>query len=160
MSYDTLAQALRDIIDPIAHMERNLEEGYSLDGHAALRAINSREFYVNLARQALSTAEAEKPTQAALDVLAERQRQIDAEGWAPERDDAYTDDELAKAAAAYAMCSVTTDRGHLALSLWPWDHEWFKPSGSRRNLIKAGALILAEIERLDRAQLKQAGSAQ
>ncbi len=91
-------------------------------------------------------------TQAAQDVLAERQRQISAEGRTPEHDDAYTADELAKAAAAYAVCSVVTDRGHLALSLWPWDHEWFKPSGSRRNLVKAGALILAELERLDRAE--------
>ena len=34
---------------------------------------------------------------------------------------------------------------------WPWAPEWWKPSSYRRNLIKAGALIIAEIERLDRA---------
>lgn len=34
---------------------------------------------------------------------------------------------------------------------WPWDFQWFKPSDDRRNLVKAGALILAELERLDRA---------
>jgi hypothetical protein len=29
--------------------------------------------------------------------------------------------------------------------------EWWKPTNRRRDLVKAGALILAEIERLDRA---------
>ena len=28
---------------------------------------------------------------------------------------------------------------------------WFKPTTPRRDLVKAGALIIAEIERLDRA---------
>ena len=36
--------------------------------------------------------------------------------------------------------------------LWPWLSSWWKPSTNRRDLVKAGALILAEIERLDRAE--------
>lgn len=36
---------------------------------------------------------------------------------------------------------------------WPWDPEWWKPSDDPiRNLVKAGALIAAEIDRLQRAQ--------
>lgn len=58
MSTELLAQALRDIIDPIAYIERNMEEGCRLDGQAALRQISSREFYVNLAREALAAHEA------------------------------------------------------------------------------------------------------
>jgi hypothetical protein len=46
-------QALRDIIDPIAAMRRDLPPGYSLDGHAAVRAADNPETYKNIARKAL-----------------------------------------------------------------------------------------------------------
>ncbi|AFQ48272.1 hypothetical protein [Burkholderia cepacia] len=41
--------------------------------------------------------------------------------------------------------------GH-APAWWPktWEPSWSKPTTPRRNLVKAGALILAELERLDR----------
>lgn len=78
---------------------------------------------------------------AARDVLAERRRQIEAEWWTPEHDNQFVDRELAKAAACYAIDNA---------AMWPWSMSWWKPSNSRRNLVKAGALILAEIERLDR----------
>ncbi|MEB3421767.1 hypothetical protein VK682_24660 [Salipiger manganoxidans] len=42
------------------------------------------------------------------------------------------------------------------LQLWPWDRKWWKPTTPRRDLVKAGALIVAEIERLDRAALRAA----
>jgi len=36
---------------------------------------------------------------------------------------------------------------------WPWDEEWWKPDNDAvRNLAKAGALIAAEIDRLQRLQ--------
>jgi hypothetical protein len=88
------------------------------------------------------------PTAAARDVLAERQRQVSAEGWTPEHDDKYPPGELAKAAACYAIHEP--DFTHVP-SFWPWGASWWKPTDSRRNLVKAGALILAELERLDRA---------
>ena len=36
------------------------------------------------------------------------------------------------------------------VGMWPWDLEWFKPSpyDRIRELVKAGALIAAEIDRL------------
>lgn len=83
-------------------------------------------------------------TGAARDVLAERRRQVSAEGWTPEHDDQHKTGELAKAATCYASVYP------LAASYWPWDLKWWKPSDRRRNLVKAAALILAEIERLDR----------
>lgn len=98
------------------------------------------------------------PTQAALDVLAERQRQISVEGWTPRHDDEHDDGSMAAASAAYSYYAA--GGGYLkARSLWPWGDNWWKPgdwlneSDRRRNLVKAGALILAEIERLDRAAL-------
>lgn len=91
---------------------------------------------------------------AAHDVLAERKRQQSAEGWTPDHDDHYTAGELAAAAACYAYFGwMRTGR---APTEWPWASEWWKPSDRRRDLVKAGALILAEIERLDRAMLAAA----
>jgi hypothetical protein len=84
-------------------------------------------------------------TAAARDVLAERQRQISVEGWAPEHDDKYSERQLAYAAACYAAESPQLNE-----VVWPWPSHWWKPTTYRRNLVKAGALILAEIERLDR----------
>lgn len=88
-------------------------------------------------------------TQAMIDVLEERRRQEDAEGWTVEHDDQHVDGEMARAAAAYALHDSGYP-GHAAMQ-WPWAAEWWKPTDRRRNLVKAGALIVAEIDRLDRA---------
>lgn len=93
-------------------------------------------------------------TAAARDVLAERQRQVSAEGWTPEHDDAHTPGTLSQAAGCYidwnGWEAEYQTEGSRPIN-WPWDAKWWKPSDERRNLVKAGALILAEIERLDRA---------
>lgn len=81
---------------------------------------------------------------AADDVLAERHRQIVSEGWTPDHDDGYKFGELAAAASCYAI-------GELRLGNWPFELDWWKPSDDRRrDLVKAAALLLAEIERIDR----------
>lgn len=103
-------------------------------------------------------------TTAAFDVLAERKRQITAEGWTPDHDDQHDTGELASAAASYAQCAGLQREGAVCenafkapyVENWPWSEYWWKPSTEpRRNLVKAGALILAEIERLDRAAIAQ-----
>jgi len=91
-------------------------------------------------------------TAAARDVLAERQRQISAEGWTPEYDDQHNSGDMAFAAACYA---TATPEGFSDIVQWPWAAKWWKPAGPRRNLVKAAALILAEIERLDRAGMPE-----
>ena len=93
-------------------------------------------------------------THAARDVLAERQRQIEVEGWTPENDDAHQSGDIADAAACYAMTSPRMRGDGSAPFDWPWGGGWWKPADRRRNLVKAGALILAEIERLDRVALR------
>lgn len=96
-------------------------------------------------------------TDAARDVLAERHRQISAEGWTPEHDDEHDMGSLASAAGCYAMYTLAYPTGDPHPN-WPWDKAWWKPSqDGRRNLVKAGALILAEIERLDRLNGKEVG---
>lgn len=77
------------------------------------------------------------------EIAAERARQIAVEGWTPEHDDQHSGGELARAAACYAA-------GDHQNGLWPWHEDWWKPSTRRRDLIKAAALLVAEIERRDR----------
>lgn len=92
------------------------------------------------------------------EVYAERRRQVDVEGWTAEHDDQHVKGEMAGAAACYALYRSHVDpvelmgEGILKMS-WPWDPAWWKPTVPRRDLVKAAALILAEIERLDRAAL-------
>jgi hypothetical protein len=91
------------------------------------------------------------------DIAAERQRQIASEGWTLEHDDEHDGRELAYAAACYAVGDHRIigldDNGKPVgeASIWPWHLDWWKPKDRRSNLIRAGALIVAEIERLDRA---------
>ena len=96
------------------------------------------------------------------DIAAERRRQVEQEGWTLEHDDNHHRGELARAASSYAYAgSVATGREAILgqpesgtdfiIRLWPWDWKWWKPTNRRHDLVKAGALIVAEIERLDRA---------
>ncbi|MEG1226491.1 MAG: DUF550 domain-containing protein [Hafnia sp.] len=87
---------------------------------------------------------------AANDIIAERQRQISEEGWTPEHDDEHDKGELAMAAVCYINETGTVNRNGGKPWGWPWDASWWKPDTRRRNLVKSGALILAEIERIDR----------
>lgn len=82
------------------------------------------------------------------EVAVERRRQVEQEGWTAEHDDEHGNEEMACAAACYAIANKFPG---YAEKMWPWDGVWWKPSGDRRNLIKAAALLVAEIERLDRA---------
>jgi hypothetical protein len=103
---------------------------------------------LNNAKPALN---GEENTAAARDVLAERRRQIVVEGWTAEHDDANQIGELATAAGCYAVYSESCPETGNPPARWPFHKNWWKPSkDTRRNLVKAGALILAEIERLDR----------
>lgn len=94
-------------------------------------------------------AQQDELNQAARDVLAERQRQISVEGWTTEHDDLYRSTELACAAACYALGTKDLTKGQG--EVWPFEDLWWNPSDRRRNLIKASALLLAELERIDRA---------
>lgn len=95
------------------------------------------------------------------EIATERRRQIEAEGWTTMHDDQHADGDLARAAAAYAYAGSMSDRSgrnakqiaELIRVLWPWGWDWWKPKSRRRDLVRAGALIVAEIERLDRARV-------
>lgn len=108
-------------------------------------------------------ARATTPTK---EIYVERQRQIFTEGFSRDRDDSYLKGELARAAGSYASIAggaierSEPDTSRYLTSAWPFDRTWWKPTTPRRDLVKAGALILAEIERLDRATAKTQGQAE
>ncbi|VFS56088.1 hypothetical protein [Raoultella planticola] len=120
-----------------------------LNAKGAGTAVKSQQFEIACLRELL--ARLESRTAAAADVLAERKRQVTAEGWTPGHDDEYEHGELADAAGCYALSSELFDCAGEPPRPWPWPDEWWKPTSRRRDLVKAGALILAEIERIDRA---------
>lgn len=85
------------------------------------------------------------------EIAAERERQITEEGWTPEHDDSHVSGQLCRAAACYAVGGglFKIDKFQVPLQMWPYQWEW-KSKSQRRDLIRAAALIVAEIERLDR----------
>lgn len=105
-----------------------------------LRAGNGKE-----------NAEQRQPTGIEL-IAAERQRQIEQEGWTPEHDDQHRLGELAIAAACYAIPPSLRLAAKFIGRFWPWDMKWWKPTPEdrKRELVKASALIAAEIDRLQR----------
>lgn len=96
------------------------------------------------------------PADALAAIAAERQRQINVEGFTAEHDHQHRSSELARAAACYCAIAGNDDDTRAARlkngwlpATWPWDWSWWKPKDRRRDLVRAGALIVAEIERLD-----------
>lgn len=85
-----------------------------------------------------------------IDVFTERERQIVLERHLPEGDDLYQQGELAAAAGSYALFTDAYPIVGQPPAHWPWADEWWKPKDYRRDLVRAAALLLAEIERIDR----------
>ena len=145
--------SMRNLREALERSEETLQREVCkiVDGHDRMaKKIKEAEEKLQAAEKRIAELEvliAFNP--ALLDVIAERQRQRAIEGWTSEHDDAYQNSELADAAACYALHAH--NQGFSTPAHWPWSPDWWKQSGARRDLVKAGALILAEIERLDRA---------
>lgn len=111
-----------------------------------------------------ATETADKAMVVLSEIHEERQRQMKHEGYTPEGDDlhyrGHHAGEMALGAAAYCMSAacdaspLATTKQRLssyAAAWWPWhENGRIKPKGARRDLIRAAALIVAEVERLDR----------
>lgn len=143
-----------------AHKEAMLSSGYAkasvwasiygLKLLSALTALSAR----------IAELEAERQHPVIEEIRAERERQMSAERWTPEHDDRYTQSQLALAGACYALsASGLGDESKFIHGrwetpidwYWPWHRSFWKPKDRRRDLIRAAALIVAEIERLDHA---------
>lgn len=99
-------------------------------------------------------------------IAAERRRQIEQEGWTAEHDAQHIHGELVEAAVAYAFHGASRsavfaqDIPHCGDGMFPrtWDISWWKKAKKNpcdmtkedriRHLEKAGALLAAEIDRL------------
>lgn len=109
-------------------------------------------------------------------IAEERQRQIN-NGYDAQHDSHHNFDELASAAKTYINAAFLTTKSkemgnsnqaaiswhkynepfewkYLKLG-WPWEEESFKPTTSLEDLIKAGALIAAAIDRLQKDNEQQ-----
>ena len=84
-------------------------------------------------------------------ISGERWRQINEEGYDANHDAQHTAGEMIDAACAYLY--ATLGYGY-APDYWPFDHAGFKPGTKIENLVKAGALIAAEIDRLQATGVK------
>jgi len=109
----------------------------------------------------MRTAAAEARVKAFAALITERKRQIAVEGWTAEHDDAHDGSEMLRAAIIYyqnagglvyegEVIPLSVDDNGIPLG-WPWSPEWWKPKTPERDLIRAGALCLAEKERRLRA---------
>ena len=91
------------------------------------------------------------------DVLDERIKQIEKFGFDAEHDDANLFFSMSNVGALYALYASSLNNGTIFEAAWPsnWDISWWKPESQRTNLVKAAALILAEIEAIDRQDLSE-----
>lgn len=108
------------------------------------------------------------------EIANERRQQIEVKGWSPQHDDSHDDGAMALAACCYASPELLYVKENYANQLtfrdcWPWDEKCDRRPHNgnvvlpnaiaplhqrRRMLVKAAALLMAEIERLDRLSLK------
>ncbi|ELK4834900.1 hypothetical protein NEA19_21245 [Pseudomonas aeruginosa] len=158
---------------PVAQAQHSVPEGYALIPTRETEAMHDAVMallYKGVARTDtqklldayIVAAPGKEVPQAWLDVQAERRRQIEAEGWTPEHDDEHACDEIAAFACFYAMPPAARDWDASSTGYGDTLGEAILPEGwepktgdRRRELVKACALGLAEIERLDRAGISQ-----
>ncbi len=92
-------------------------------------------------------------------IAAERAAHTTREGWTTKHDDAHVNVEMGRASHRYLTHAINQAgwrTGHWGELMWPWASKWWKPSPDPiRNLVKAGALIAAEIDRLQRLATKE-----
>jgi len=147
-------------------MELGKAYGWNVSDYEDRRTTENLDAMEMAEQEFRAALESALPKKAAADVLAERQRQISAEGWTAKHDDQHSDGSMALAAACYALnAAVWADRpkaipqsDYVRLAnpgyRWPWAEKWWKPKSQRQDLVRAAALLLAEIDRLDRAEAK------
>ena len=93
------------------------------------------------------------------EIAAERKRQVEKEGWSLEHDDHHSTGDLARLATMYAIPGPHGRIYEEMVLAWGEVPDWVKHKDRRSDLIRAAALIVAEIERLDRAANTSSSSA-
>jgi|GEM_PF-3070885 hypothetical protein len=122
------------------------------------RGVPERELRVIHGDELYSKADAQfrhqkRITAIITEIGLECERQARREGGTQRQDTRLAVLEQARAAAAFMSAGPLTgskDKGLAKEILWPWPADEFRPHDARRNLIVAGAHVIAAIERLDR----------
>lgn len=91
-----------------------------------------------------------------LEVVAERRRQVEAEGYDRTHDAEHGAAQLAAAAGCYALFADSHPNAGEPPPQWPWESDAWKPKTFRRDMVRAAALLLAAIETGDWAEADHA----
>lgn len=151
---NALQQCANDIPDPWSDDERRSIEVLEATAHG-LKALLSK---LTGAAMPEDDAPPDLPTLSALGrIAAERRRQVE-KGYTAEHDDRYNDTVterggepvLTSAAITYLLVPEAHGEAELRDYWWPWNMDTFKPGDRMRDLEKAGGLIVAAMEQLER----------
>lgn len=138
-----------------------------LAGFLVLMALGGSVIFKLLPKIAALTKQVERMRRSGgiMLIAAERIRQIDEEDFDERYDRRWTTGQLTQAAMCYAAEDIrfkgyelyhkASAAEHSEPLFWPWNSRWWKPKDRKRNLVKAGALIAAEIDRLEAEEKAQ-----
>lgn len=173
--YDQMAADLADANEQLLKMQAEAEKkqkaydeyvekaekayGDLLDENRRLKEPTDEQESLKQLQQKLDDALAENcqlheclrgvtATTGAYMIAVERERQVKDEGYNAEHDQVHTPMTLARAAVSYILCNDENKRKVAKTTYWPWEDKYYKPRDMKRNLVRAGALIAAAIDRL------------
>lgn len=126
-------------------------------GHPVPKPTALESALATLDRLQEEIGKAEPVPMGALLIMRERRRQVFEEGWDAAHDDQHVNGELAAAAVSYVLQMYKAAPWALGLEAdgedcWPFEWAWFKPKTAIRDLVRAGAFIAAEIDRIQRVE--------
>lgn len=87
----------------------------------------------------------------------ERLDQVERHGFSAAHDDMHRDSAIAQGALAYLLAGMAPDcrlpdtLAETAANIWPWGAHTFRPGATEECFIKAAAMLLAEVDRIHRA---------
>lgn len=139
--------------DELAGCREALKKATIKAAKDAVKIADLNDMVLRYAHRAEIASQSSVMRKALEDINRERERQI-AKGYDARHDDEHSDGSIARAAASYALvaCPLKTNT-----PIWPWSYDSYIPGLPRDALVKAGALIVAEIERLDRLSRADGG---
>lgn len=117
---------------------------------------DANNYTIHVLRTALAEARRKIQSAGAEMIVAERERQVAKEGFTAAHDSDHANSELLDAVDCYLQQGMRVARGGdnsesgYTMGAWPWEWHWWKPNEREAipNLVKAAALIAAEIDRL------------
>jgi hypothetical protein len=157
----TLAPVIELACEPSTHsLEDDFDHFVAYMGYGDLPPYTLNAIKTGYEHGSARTSPAPWSTHGALDVLAERGRQVEREHCDSARDDQYKNYELVHAAVAYAGWTEAYPLEGHPPPQWPssWSPKHWKPKDRRRDLVRAAALLIAEIDRIDRSPETKSGN--